>query len=206
MAYDLTVEGMQSHVSRCKPISWYTPGKVIHVNDMMNKNYTYMLTARYGKDFDKDFNPELTPQDMLSMGVFEGKYLNDCMNEFPREWYLDALRNGKLSPEHPDKSINLFKKKSRQSLQVWQRNGWSPLCKEDKDVRGWFQWYCRYYIGRRNQYVDDIQIKRWRAFIRHKAQILHDPRNSKLTTKKDKITHRAKQRQALLQWAYYPWV
>lgn len=206
MSYEMSLDGMRNHLSKCKPVSWYTPGRIINVDDLMNRKYSYRLTARYGKDFDKEFTPELTPHDMLSYGVFEGKYLNDCMNEFPREWYADALRNDKLSPEYPDISVNMFNKKSRQSLRIWRQKGWSPLNKSDHDIRGWFQWYCRYYIGRRDENVDDIQIKRWKSFIRHKAQILHDPRNNRLHTQDAKMKHRAKQRQALLQWAYYPLV
>jgi len=114
---------------------------------------------------------------------------------FPSEWYA----KGKFS-KSPNPTINLFRIKSRLSFQEWQKRGWIY----GDDVCGWFQWYCRYYIGRRDETVDKIQIKRWKKFIRHKAQIMKDKRNPK--SKKDKMNHRPRQRQALLQWAYNPFV
>ena len=143
------------------------------------------------------------------MGVFEGKYLNDCLLEFPREWFAAALRAGKLSPGRADPSLNAFGVKSRLSLGEWRRKGWVPAAEGDRDVRGWFQWYCRYWIGRRDPAVDAVQIARWKAFVRHQAQIVasyrrlgqHRPR-----TAAQKRRHRPRQRQALLQWGYNPYV
>lgn len=161
----------------------------ITVHDKMQTGYTYVLTEPEGQNFDADFNPELTPKEMLALGVFEGKYLTDCQAEFPKEWFKDA----RLSYEKPDVSLNCFGIKSRQSLFVWRQKGWIL----EPDVRGWFQWYCRYYLGRRIPKLDKIQIARWRAFRRHKAQI-----------EKNCLPYafmcRKKQRQALLQWAYNP--
>lgn len=161
----------------------------VNINDKMQSGYNYILSAPVGQAFAKDFTPELTPKQMLEMGVFEGKYLNDCQNEFPKEWFINA----KLSLEKPNYLINCFKIKSRQPLSVWKENGWIY----GPDPRGWFQWYCRYYIGRRLPEIDEIQIKRWKAFRRHKAQI------EKNCNKGDTLC-RPKQRQALLQWAYNP--
>ena len=162
---------------------------MIVVNDKMQKGYKYDLVARMGKDFDVRFNPELSPKEMLRMGVFEGHYLNDCRTEFPDSWFEGA----KLCKEKGDVRCNLFGVKSRQSLDVWREKGWII----EPDVRGWFQWYCRYYMGRRIENVDRIQIKRWIAFKRHKAQI---ERNCMMFD----FECRKKQRQALLQWAYNP--
>lgn len=162
---------------------------MIVVNDKMQSNYSYDLSAREGKDFAPNFLPELTPFEMLEFGVFEGHYLNDCRNEFPSYWF----ENAKLSLDKPDINYNYFKVKSRQSLQIWQQKGWII----GPDIRGWFQWYCRYYMGRRLPNVDAIQIKRWKAFKRHKAQIEKNCRIGDLNCRK-------KQRQALLQWAYNP--
>jgi len=164
-------------------------GKQINVSDKMQNNYTYTLSEPIGQNFHPEFKPELTPQQMLKMGVFEGHYLNDCLYEFPSEWFTHA----KLSPKHPNPQINFFKIKSRQSLQIWQQKGWilSP------DPRGWFQWYCRYYLGRRISDVDKKQIKRWKAFKRHKSQIVKNCIANDLSC-------RPKQRQALLQWGYNP--
>ena len=164
---------------------------MIVVNDKMQKNYSYELTAPEGSCFSSDFTPDLSPAEMLSLGVFEGHYLNDCQNEFPSEWF----KNAKLSPEKPDVNCNYFKVKSRQSLEIWRQKGWI----KGPDVRGWFQWYCRYYMGRRIPEIDAIQIKRWRSFNRHKAQLEKNCWYGNLNCRK-------KQRQALLQWAYNPFV
>ncbi len=163
--------------------------KVVIVNDKMQKNYKYTLVAKEGKDFHPDFKPELSPMQMLEYGVFEGHYLTDCQNEFPVSWFKKA----KLSFDNPDASLNLFQIKSRLSLQEWKRRGWIL----QPDPRGWFQWYCRYYYGRRIPDLDLIQIKRWKAFKRHKAQVLKN-------CSSDDFECRKKQRQALLQWAYNP--
>lgn len=162
---------------------------MITVNDKMQKGYVYELTEPIGKNFSYDFNPELTPRQMLELGVFEGHYLNDCQDEFPEEWFKKA----RLAKDKPNEKINCFGVKSRQSLQVWQQNGWII----EPDVRGWFQWYCRYYMGRRLPEIDKIQIKRWHAFRRHKIQVM---KNCMIMD----FDCRKKQRQALLQWAYNP--
>lgn len=126
---------------------------------------------------------------MLDRGVFEGHYMTDCQEEFPTNWFYQA----KLSLEKPDISCNQFKIKSRQSLDIWRQKGWIL----GPDVRGWFQWYCRYFLGRRIPHIDEIQIARWRSFYRHKAQVLKNcPPKC--------IECRQRQRQALLQWAYNP--
>jgi len=180
-------------------LSEYKPGKVIKVDDKMQKGYKYTLDARYGKDFHPDFKPELSPGEILALGAFEGKYMNDCKKEFPMQWYKEAEKNGKLCPKKADPTINCFGIKSRLSLQEWKKRGWIPITTGDKDIRGWFQWYCRYYIGRRDENVDMIQIKRWRSYKRHLGQI-------KKNCKPGDITCRPRQRQGLLQWAYNPFV
>ena len=163
----------------------------IIVNDLMQKGYSYETTEDEGKNFHPDFKPDFSPKQMLEYGVFEGKYLNDCQNEFPKEWFVRA----KLSAEKPDPALNFFKIKSRMSLQEWQKKGWII----GPDVRGWFQWYCRYYMGRRLPEIDTIQIKRWKAFKRHLAQV---EKNCPIGD----LECRPKQRQALLQWAYNPFI
>ncbi|MBQ2810631.1 MAG: hypothetical protein IJF12_00500 [Alphaproteobacteria bacterium] len=159
------------------------------VNDKMQQGYEYALLAPMGQDFAPDFTPELSPKQMLSLGVFEGHYLTDCQAEFPADWFIEA----KLSPQYPDIKQNCFGVKSRLSLKIWQQKGWII----GPDVRGWFQWYCRYYMGRRLPSVDNIQIKRWKAFKRHYAQVYKNCLPFDLDCRK-------KQRQALLQWAYNP--
>ena len=136
-------------------------GDIIDVHDRMQQDYSYVLSAPTGKQFDPAFAPALTPPEMLALGVFEGKYLNDCTDEFPATWFAKARTS-----DVPDPSLNRFGVKSRQPLSEWQRKGWIL----EPDPRGWFQWYCRYFLGRRLPEVDAVQIKRWRAFTRHAAQ------------------------------------
>ncbi len=162
--------------------------RVIEVNDKMQTRYRYILSAPMGKNFPIDFKPFYTPSKMLEMGIFEGKYCNDCTNEFPKSWF----KNAKIS-DTPEININYFKIKSRQSLRFWKDKGWIY----GPDPRGWFQWYCRYYFGRRLPDIDLLQIKRWRSFTRHAGQI-------KANCKSGDITCRPRQRQALLQWSYNP--
>ncbi len=161
--------------------------KIVVVNDKMQKNYRYYLTEPIGKNFSPEFKPELTPQEMLELGVFGGKYMTDCQKEFPSSWFKKA----KLSPEKYDIKFNYFKVRASQSLKIWREKGW--IYKDDP--RGWFQWYCRYYIGRRLEQEDQRQIKRWRAIKRHVVAIINNCRRGDLNC-------RARQRQAVMHWAY----
>lgn len=164
--------------------------KTVIVNDEMQKNYRYQLVEPIGKNFDKEFRPELTPGEMLKIGVFGGRYMRDCKKEFPKDWFKDAKFYQKGKPGH-DPQLNYFKVDASQPLEVWRKNGWIYR----DDPRGWFQWYCRYYMGRRIPEEDARQIKRWKAMQRHITQVI---KNCKKTDK----NCRPKQRQALLHWAY----
>ncbi len=160
----------------------------IIVNDKMQSGYCYTLSEPEGENFAADFKPAKTPRQMLEMGVFEGCYLNDCTSELPVDWF----QNAKTSLR-PDPDLNYFGVKSRQSLGVWQRKGWIY----GPDPRGWFQWYCRYFLGRRLDDIDQIQIKRWKSFARHAGQV-------RANCYPGDVFCRARQRQALLQWAHDP--
>lgn len=160
--------------------------KIVIVNDKIQQKYSYTLTEPIGENFAPKFKPELTPRQMLSLGVFGGKYLTDCLDEFPKSWFTNA----KLSPKKSDSQLNYFGVSASQKLLEWQRKGWI----HPDDPRGWFQWYCRYYMGRRHE-DDDRQIKRWLAIKRHASQI------EKNCMPYDENCRR-KQRQALLHWAY----
>jgi hypothetical protein len=142
------------------------------VRDLMQQGYAYYITEPVGRHFHPEFRPELTPRQMLQLGVFGGKYMTDCRAEFPKSWFVRA----RLSHERHVPKLNFFNVNASQPLSVWRRKGWI----HPDDPRGWFQWYCRYYMGRRGP-DDDRQIHRWKAMSRHVA-----PR----------------QRQALLNWAY----
>lgn len=158
----------------------------IEVDDKMQQNYAYLVVEPEGRNFHPKFQPELTPKQMLALGVFGGKYLTDCAAEFPPDWFESA----KLCPERHDPKLNLFGVNASQPLSLWRKRGWIY----EEDPRGWFQWYCRYFLGRRS--VDDLrQIGRWLAMRRHIAQIQKNCPPKALDC-------RPRQRQALLHWAY----
>ena len=161
--------------------------KKVVVNDEMQKNYVYYLTEPQGKNFHPDFKPELTPKQMLELGCFGGIYMRDCGNEFPKDWFKKAKFAKGFRREE---ELNYFGINASQPLFVWQEKGWI----NKDDPRGWFQWYCRYYLGRRHE-DDERQIKRWKAMTRHIAQV-------KKNCKKGDLNCRRKQKQALLHWAY----
>ena len=158
----------------------------VRVNDKMQRGYVYLRSRPMGRDFDSEFQPQLTPKQMLKLGVFGGKYMTDCRREFPASWFKSA----KLCAKRHQPSLNCFGVNASQPLSVWRKKGWI----HSDDPRGWFQWYCRYYSGRRCE--DDVrQIKRWRAVRRHVAQL------EKNCSPRD-LCCRPRQRQTLLHWAY----
>lgn len=163
--------------------------KKVVVNDKMQQGYSYLLTEPQGANFHPEFKPQLTPAEMLELGVFGGRYMTDCSTEFPKSWFRKAklyVGNNPLG----DANLNFFKVIASQPLSLWKQKGWI----HPQDPRGWFQWYCRYFIGRRTE--DDLrQIKRWKAMVRHVAQIKNKCNPGDLTCN-------VKQRQALLHWAY----
>lgn len=177
--------------------------KKVVVNNVMQKDYSFDLVEPMGKNFDPEFRPELTPKEMLELGVFGGVYMSDKPSEYPRDWF----ENAKLATEYVsdygnvngsnrrhkkrDKNLNYFGINASQPLSVWRAKGW--IYKDDP--RGWFEWYCRYYMGRRIPDEDKRQIKRWKMMRRHIAQIQKHCRVG------DYSCH-TKQRQALLHWAY----
>lgn len=160
--------------------------ETIFVDDLMQSRYQYILLEPPGKNFDASFLPELEPAELLELGVFGGRYMRDCKSEFPDSWFTNA----RFSSGKSDPSINCFGVNASQSLSEWKRKGWIY----EHDPRGWFQWYCRYFQGRRCP-DDARQIKRWRAMRRHVSQ---------LTAHCPPCEHdcRPRQRQALLHWAY----
>lgn len=159
---------------------------LIHVHDKMQSDYSYALDADEAAPSDPRFKPELTPKQMLALGIFSGVYLRDCRAEFPANWFTKA----KLAKGPPDHSLNYFGIQASQPLSIWQAKGWL----HPDDPRGWFQWYCRYYRGRRMS-DDARQIGRWLAMRRHIGQIKAH------CTPGDPFC-RPRQRQALLHWAY----
>jgi hypothetical protein len=158
----------------------------VTVNDLMQRGYEYTVTEPTARNFHRDFRPELSPKEMLKAGVFGGKYMTDCTSEFPDDWFDRA----KLCHERHDPHLNCFGVNASQSLAEWRKKGWIDA----EDPRGWFQWYCRYYMGRRCAY-DERQIRRWGAVTRHLAQL-------RKNCVRGDLLCRPRQRQALLHWAY----
>ena len=157
------------------------------MNDRMQRGYSYVLSQAPGQNFDAAFQPELTPGEMLRLGVFGGKYLTDCTGELPASWFASA----RLSPTRRDPRLNFFGVDASQPLSVWRAKGWI----HPDDPRGWFQWYCRYWLGRRMLEEDARQIGRWRAMRRHISQV-------RANCEAGNLFCRRRQRQALLHWAY----
>ena len=161
--------------------------KKVRVTDVFQKDYVYEISEPMGKNFDPNFTPHLTPKEMLEIGVFEGVYFGDRPKEFPPEWF----KNAKIARDHKrDASLNYFDVAASKSLSYWRKKGWI----HPDDPRGWFQWYARYYMGRRHE-DDERQIKRWRAFRRHWVPV-------EKGCQKGDFACRTRQRQALLHWAY----
>jgi len=161
--------------------------RTVIVNDRMQRDFRYDLTAPEGRSFDPEFKPDLSPKAMLELGVFGGKYMTDTRGEFPASWFEKA----RLASAGHDKSLNYFGVDASQPLSVWRAKGWI----HPDDPRGWFQWYCRYHLGRRLPDEDRRQIKRWKAMRRHVQQIRRN-------CEPGDIFCRPRQRQALLHWAY----
>ena len=193
----------------------FKKGDTIHFSNKMSKG-SYVLTEAPGEGFAADFKPVATPGEILALGAFGGRYLNDCVDEFPAEWFWRALLLEKLAPEAPlggDVTVNAFQIDSRLPLSEWRKAGWVPGKRQTRkagarqllgdpaanpDERGWFQWYCRYWMGRRIPDLDAVQIQRWRAFSRHAGAV-------RKACKAGDLTCRPRQRQALLHWAWSYW-
>ena len=136
------------------------------------------------------FKPELTPKQMLELGVFGGSYFGNKIEEYPKSWFKKAKISKKFNVK-----LNRFRVKAGLSRKEWIDKGW--IFKEDP--LGWFQWYCRFSNGRRIQKIDEIQIKRWKNFTRHVKAIKNNCEEGDLSC-------RRRQRQAILQWAYNPFI
>ena len=156
------------------------------MNDSFQKDYSYALSEPEGENFDPEFKPLLTPAQVLQLGVFGGNYFQGEYDELPDSWLKDAV----ISDHGHNPALNYYGVDASQPLKVWIEKDWI----RSQDPRGWFQWYCRYFMGRRSD--DDVrQIKRWKVMARHAGQVRKNCAQGHQGC-------RRKQRQALLHWAY----
>mgnify|MGYP001325250826 FL=1 len=112
------------------------------------------------------FEPMFTPKEMLEKGIFGGTYFAELIDhkDFPEEWFENIDESFYKSDKYLTK-VNFFKIKSGQSQEEWEAKGWM----HKDDPRGWFEWYCKYFLGRRHE-DDERQIKRWAAFCGPKGR------------------------------------
>ena len=156
-------------------------------HDRLQRGYTYECTKKSGVFDDPTFKPDLIPQQMLELGVFGGNYFEGEHREFPKAWFKGAQLS--VNGEY-DAQRNFFRIRASQSREIWMQKGWI----HKDDPRGWFQWYCRYYLGRRHS--DDMrQISRWSKMTRHIRRLQN-------ACPVGELSCRPRQRQALLHWAY----
>jgi hypothetical protein len=124
------------------------------------------------------FKPLLTPYEMLELGVFDGSYYSE---------YSDFQSQPLVRKK------NLFASNVSSSKDTWIKNGWIT----PEDPLGWFQWYVRFWHGRRIEAVDNFQIGRWCSFVaRHGAQVMKNGGGN--------LNKRVRQRQCLLHWSADP--
>lgn len=139
-------------------------------------------------NFDPRFKPDFTPKQMLKLGVFGGYYFEVKTKDIP----VEIMKLANMSKtKKKDSELNYFKVSASQPLVVWQKKGWINKA----DPNGWFEWYIKYFYGRRLPKEDERQIKRWLAMRRHIMQIKNNCRAGDAFC-------RTRQRQALLHWAY----
>ena len=151
------------------------------------------------------FNLNKTPIEIIKEGVFGGTYFRDIYSCVNGKWYRNSWKefnflkdiNPKLyASNYYDVNVNKYKVKCGSSLQFWENKGWV----REQNPYGWFQWYCRYYLGRRSN-NDDRQIKRWINIVnRFKSILIRMIKNKGVKYNDYSIS--PKIRQILLHWGY----
>tara|TARA_Y100000814_G_C12323572_1_gene399046 strand:+ start:333 stop:860 length:528 start_codon:yes stop_codon:yes gene_type:complete len=164
------------------------------------------------KDY-PDFKPNLTPKEVFKMGSFGGTYFRpikssvtgksykseNVIKEYPKSWFTGINKKTHVISSKYDKNINKYKVKCGSSLEDWEKNGWI----DKQDPYGWFQWYCRFYRGRRSD-DDERQINRWKKLAgpngRFRKRLINMIK--KKNTKYNDETVSPVIRQVLLHWGY----
>ena len=160
-----------------------------------------------------EFKPNLSPHQILKMGAFGGTYFRpiyssvtkkhykseDVIEEYPKSWFKGIdIKKMVISPKY-DKKVNKYGVKCGSELEDWEKSGWM----HKQDPYGWFQWYCRFYMGRRTD-DDERQIKRWLALAGPKGRFKNRLVNmiKKKDAKYDDESISPVIRQTLLHWGY----
>lgn len=167
-----------------------------------------------------EFTPNLTPEEVIRLGSFGGTYFRaihsnvakrsftaeEALEDLPKEWFTGLNMEGLVTSDVYNSKVNKYKAKCGQGLTEWESSGWIT----EHDPYGWFQWYCRFYLGRRC--ADDArQIKRglgvmgergrWRRYLANKC--LEDPRaHHSLKTVLNDVSISPKVRQLLQHWGF----
>eukprot|EP00762_Andalucia_godoyi_P006449 ANDGO_02941.mRNA.1 hypothetical protein len=191
--HPMTHADLEKLIPYARPLSEFKKGAVIGVWSYMQRGYMYQLDENPNENFAADFAPAYDPAQLLLLGIFEGHFFNDCILEYPREWFEQALQQNKLSPEKPDPTLNCFGVKSRLSLKEWKERGWVA----GEDRRGWMEWYFRYWLGRRDPEVDKFQIEQWNKFTEQQLKV-----KEVCEANPGDRTTLALERQHLLQWSH----
>ena len=145
-------------VKKIGTITIYPESQLIPSKD----KHGYLVFSDY-----PDFRPNLTPKEVMQMGSFGGTYFRvitsgvtgetyrDAWKEFPPDWFTGLNISRQVTRQDYDTAVNLYKTQCGGDLHMWESSGWITAA----DPFGWFQWYCRFYLGRRCS-DDQRQISR----------------------------------------------
>jgi len=116
-----------------------------------------------------DFKPNLSPKEVMQLGSFGGtyfrpiksgvtneKYGSEVWKEYPSDWFEGLNIGRQVASPNYNNTVNKYQVKCGASLEEWESSGWMKA----QDPYGWFQWYCRFYLGRRTD-DDARQVSRW---------------------------------------------
>ncbi|GAA99042.1 uncharacterized protein L969DRAFT_606417 [Mixia osmundae IAM 14324] len=161
------------------------------------------------------FHPNLSPEEVLRRGAFGGSYFrpieskklgkefHDDWSDLPRSWFEGLEHQKYLTNPEYDVEVCCFKSKVGQTYEAWEDQGW---IKYEHDVRGWFQWYCRFFLGRRCE-DDERQMSRWKGIASKSGRFRNTLLNKYVNQGYNDIDPEHEPispgiRQTLLHWAF----
>jgi len=160
-----------------------------------------------------DFRPNRTPKEVLHAGSFGGTYFRpiyssvtkknygpEVYEELPGDWLKGLNKKTQVASPNYDVDVNKFKVKCGGSLEMWETSGWIV----EQDPYGWFQWYCRFFQGRRSD-DDERQIGRWKRCAGVKGRWRNNLVTKVFNSGKKKFDDPSVSpvvRQTLLHWGY----